>query len=204
MPLSSLVLFAAVYAVAVASPGPGIVALVARVLARRGTSGIAAFAAGFVAGDLIWFALTATGFALVVQILVPLFVALKYGGALYLAYLAWRAWTAPVQDIAAEPPRGETPSRLFLCGLTLTLGNPKVILFFLALLPSVIDIDHLGPLGIAEISATIVVVLSTILFAYALAAARARRIFTSPRARLAINRGAGAVMAGAAVAVVAR
>jgi hypothetical protein len=64
VPLSSLALFAAIYAVAVASPGPGIAALVARVLSR-GTGGMPAFVAGFVVGDLAWFAVAAKGFALV-------------------------------------------------------------------------------------------------------------------------------------------
>lgn len=203
MPLSSLALFAVVYAVAVASPGPGIAALVARVLAR-GTGGIVFFASGFVLGDLIWFGLTATGFALAAQAVAPVFVALRYGGALYLAYLAWRIWTAPPEDGASEPVEGEGRLRLFLGGLALTLGNPKVILFFLALLPSVIDLDRLSPLGIAEMSATIVIVLGTILLAYVLVAARARRVFTSPRARRAINRGAGTVMAGAAAVIATR
>ncbi|WP_430910599.1 LysE family translocator [Methylobacterium sp. sgz302541] len=203
MPLSGLALFVAVYTVAAASPGPGIAALVARVLAR-GTGGIAFFVAGFVVGDLIWFGLTAAGFALAMQAVAPVFVALRYGGALYLAYLAWRTWTAPPDDRAPETVNGDGRLRLFLGGFALTLGNPKVILFFLALLPSVIDLDHATPLGIAEIGATIVVVLTTILFAYVLAAARAHRAFTSRRARRAINRGAGIVMAGAAAVIATR
>ena len=203
MPLSSLAFFAAVYAIAVASPGPGIAALVARVLAR-GTPGIIGFAAGFVAGDLIWFSLTVAGLAMVAQTFAIGFVVLKYAGAIYLAYLAWGAWTARTDAVEVAPMAGHGAVRLFLGGLTLTLGNPKVILFFLALLPTVVDLDHLTPLGIAEIAATIVVVLSAVLAAYVLAAARARRVFTSSRARRAINRGAGTVMAGAAVAIVAR
>ncbi len=55
-----------------------------------------------------------------------------------------------------------------------------------------------------EIAATIVVVLSTTLVAYALAAVRVRRFFGSVRARRAVNRGAGTVMAGAALAVATR
>ena len=203
MPLSSLALFAAVYAVAVASPGPGIAALVARVLAR-GTPGVVAFGAGFVVGDLFWFALTATGFAVVAQTFALGFVILKYVGALYLAFLAWRAWAARCDTVEAAPIEGDSAVRLFLGGLVVTLGNPKVILFFLALLPTVIDLDHLTALGIAEIAAAIVVVLSVVLAAYVLAAARARRAFTSPRACRLMNRGAGTVMAGAAVAIVAR
>src|ERR1700690_2077744 len=53
--LSSLALFAGVYLAATATPGPGVAALVARVLGR-GLWGIAPFIAGFVVGDLIWFA----------------------------------------------------------------------------------------------------------------------------------------------------
>jgi len=203
MPLSSLVLFASVYLVAVASPGPGIAALVARVLAR-GTAGIVGFAAGFVVGDLFWFSVAAMGFALVAQSVAVVFVVLKYAGAAYLGYLAWKTWTARTDTVEAASLDGDSALRLFLGGLTLTLGNPKVILFFLALLPSVVDVDHLTPLGLAEIGATIVIVLGAVLTAYVLAAARARRIFTSCRARRAINRGAGTVIAGAAVAIATR
>lgn len=203
MPLSSLLLFAAVYAVAVASPGPGIFALVARVLAR-GSRGIPAFIAGFLVGDLLWFSIAATGFALLAQSFAALFVGIRYLGAAYLAYLAWRTWTAPVEPLESEPVRGESGPRLFLGGLALTLGNPKVVLFFLALLPTVIDLEHLTPLGMIEIAATIVVVLGTTLGAYALAAVRVRRFFGSVRARRAVNRGAGTVMAGAALAVATR
>ncbi|WP_244478541.1 hypothetical protein [Methylobacterium sp. Leaf113] len=64
----------------------------------------------------------------------------------------------------------------------MTLGNPKVILFFLALLPSVVDLSHL----------------------YVLAAVRARRIFTARRARRRINQGSAIVMAGAAAAIALR
>ncbi|MBA9068227.1 threonine/homoserine/homoserine lactone efflux protein [Methylobacterium sp. RAS18] len=203
MPLSSLALFAAVYAVAVASPGPGVFALVARVLAR-GTRGVPAFIAGFLVGDLLWFSIAATGFALLAQSFAALFIGIRYLGAAYLAYLAWRAWTAPVEPISGEPLHGESGARLFLGGLALTLGNPKVVLFFLALLPTVIDLEHLTPLGMIEIAATIVAVLSATLTAYALAAVRVRRLFVSVGARRAINRGSGTVMAGAAIAVAVR
>ena len=203
MSIANLLLFAGLYAVAVALPGPGIAALVARVLAR-GTSGIAAFIAGFVVGDLVWFGVAAAGMAFVAQSLAVAFVVLKYAGAAYLAVLAWKAWNAPVAPIEVMPVDEEGRMRLFVGGLLLTLGNPKVILFFLALLPGVIDLDRLNASGFTAMGATIIVVLSGVLSAYAGAAARARRVFTSQRARRAINRGAGTVMAGAAVAIATR
>ena len=57
-----LLIFALVYALAVATPGPGIAAVIARGLGR-GTHGAPAFIAGFLVGDLIWFTLAALGLA---------------------------------------------------------------------------------------------------------------------------------------------
>src|SRR5215813_2435906 len=122
MTLTGLLLFSAAYATAVISPGPGVAALVARVLAR-GLRGAPAFIAGFLVGDLIWFTLAATGLALLAQIFAIVFVVVKYVGAIYLLYLAWRLWTAP--PAAGEPAeigRGERPARLFFGSLSLTLG----------------------------------------------------------------------------------
>ena len=53
MDLTALLVFTATLAVAVASPGPGVIALVARVIGR-GPQGSAAYVAGFVVGDVVW------------------------------------------------------------------------------------------------------------------------------------------------------
>jgi len=204
MSIAGLLLFCAAYAVATASPGPGIAAVLARVLGR-GLRGVPAFIAGFVVGDLVWFTVAATGLAVLAQTFAALFMAIKYAGAAYLLYLAWKLWTAPAQqtEVTADP-RADSAWRLFLGGLSVTLGNPKVIVFFLALLPTVIDLANLSVAGFVEIALLIVVILSCVLTAYALAAAGARRLFTSPRSIRVINRGTGTVMAGAAVAIAAR
>lgn len=59
MHLASLLTFATAYFVAMVMPGPGVTAVIARVLAR-GTSGAAAFIAGSVVGNFVWFAIAAT------------------------------------------------------------------------------------------------------------------------------------------------
>ena len=43
--------------------------------------------------------------------------------------------------------------RLFLTGLSLTLGNPKTMVFYLALLPNLLDLAAITPLGFAELVA---------------------------------------------------
>ncbi len=66
--------------------------------------------------------------------------ALRFGGALYLAYLAWQAvrpgGRSPFEVRALE---SDSPRRLFLMGLFTNLLNPKQALFILALLPQFID-----------------------------------------------------------------
>jgi threonine/homoserine/homoserine lactone efflux protein len=204
MDLAGLVVFGTALLVAAASPGPGIAALVARVLGR-GPRGAVAFSAGLAVGDVVWLACAVVGLAALAEAFHGLFLAIKYGGVAYLAYLAYRIWTAPVEAraLAAETAR-EHPFRLFLAGLALTLGNPKVMVFYLALLPTILDLSRVTVWGFAELVGVTLSVLAVVFAAYALAAARARRLFTSPKALRALNRATGATMAGAAVAIAAR
>ncbi|HEV7257433.1 MAG TPA: LysE family translocator [Bosea sp. (in: a-proteobacteria)] len=161
--------------------------------------------AGIVVGDLVWFALSALGLGVLVQSFHGIFVAIKYAGCAYLVYLAWKAWTAPTG--AAPPPPGSVSGegpRLFLGGLALTLGNPKVMVFFLSILPLVVDLQAMTPLAFAEIAALIAPIITGTLLAYAYAADRARRLVASPRAMRWVNRVTGGVMLGAAAAIAAR
>jgi threonine/homoserine/homoserine lactone efflux protein len=204
MDLAGLVVFASALFIAAASPGPGIAAIVARVLGR-GTSGAAAFTAGVAIGDVVWLTIAVLGLAAIAQSFHGVFLAIKYAGAAYLLYLAWKLWTAPVAAaaMAADASR-ESPLRLFLAGLAVTMGNPKVMVFYLALLPVLVDLAAITVLGYAELVAVTLAVLATVFTFYVVLAARARRLFASPRALKAVNRGTGALMAGAAAAIATR
>lgn len=204
MTLTSLLLFASVYFVAVASPGPGMAAVIARGLGQ-GMAAAPAFVAGFIVGDLVWFTIAATGLAVVAQTFESLFLAIKYAGCAYLLYLAWKIWTAPVaaQDVTVAGDNVRSlPS--FLGTLTLTLGNPKVIVFFLSLMPLVVELKSITPLVFIEMAAVIILVFTPVLFTTLYLADRARRVFTSEKALKRINRGTAAVMAGAAAVIAAR
>ena len=201
MTIAGLMIFAAAYAMAVASPGPGVAAILAKALGN-GLKGMGAFILGFVAGDLVLFLIAAFGLAAVAQAHAGVLAFIKYAGAACLLYLAWKLWTAPVvaTEVAAktEPTAGP---RLFLTSFALTIGNPKPIIFFMAILPAIVDLGRLDAVGILEIATVIVVIITSILALYAVAAARARALFSSPRSTKALNRGTGAVMACAAAAV---
>ena len=204
MTIYGLPTFCAVYALAVAAPGPGVAAVIARSLAH-GLKGAPAFIGGFMVGDLVWFAIAATGLAALARTAATLFVAIKWVGVAYLLYLAWKLWTAPAASVeVAETDDRQHGWRAFIASLMLTLANPKTILFFLALLPTVINLASLNALRFIEISAVMCVVLPCVLGAYAFLAARARQLFTTPRAVRRLNRASGVAMAGAAVVVATR
>ena len=202
MSLHGLALFCLVYLLATAAPGPGITAVLARVLSR-GAGGVGYFIAGFVVGDLVWITFAATGMAALAQSAHTAFVAVRFAGALYLLYLAYRLWTAPAQPLGADDGGAapQRPSQLFLGSFALTMGNPKVMVFFLAILPTVVDLSRLTVFDYLVLCAAICSILTGVLGAYVLAALRARRLFRSARAVRWLNRGSGSVMVGAAAAV---
>lgn len=200
-----MVSFCAIYMLAVATPGPGVAAVIARGLAR-GPQDATAFIAGFVVGDLLWFLGAVLGLCALAQTAHTAFVVVRYLGAAYLLFLAYKMWSAqarrlgPIDAAAVE----QRPLNLFLGSLTLTLSNPKPMIFYVALLPTVVDLERLTTLGYIEIGAAIAIILPAILGTYVLAAARARAWFQSPRANRLLNRTSGSLMAAAAVAVVTR
>jgi threonine/homoserine/homoserine lactone efflux protein len=200
MDLTALLIFTGALLVAVASPGPGIVALVARVIGG-GLAGVAPFLAGLILGDLLWLAAAVLGLAVVART----FTVIKFAGAAYLLYLAYRMWTAPTgAESVAAAPRHDRSATLFLAGLSVSLGNPKVAGFYLALLPNLIDLGRVDLLGYAELAGLCIAVLTVVLGGYALAAARARTLFNSPRTVRWFNWTGGTLMAGAAIAVASK
>ncbi|MEO3431249.1 LysE family translocator [Pelagibius sp. CAU 1746] len=203
MELSSLLIFAGALMVAAGSPGPSIAALVARVL-TGGWRGVLPFLAAMWIGEAIWLSLAVWGLAAIAESLQVLFTVIKYLGVAYLLYLAWRMWFAPAEVSDAALPAARSGRRLFAAGMAVTLGNPKIMVFYLALLPAIIDLGTITLAGWAELTATMLAVLTAVDLGWALLAAQARRLLRTPRAVRAVNRLSAGVMAGAAAAIATR
>ncbi|MGB3418498.1 MAG: LysE family translocator [Mesorhizobium sp.] len=203
MHLASLLIFAAALFVAAGSPGPSVAALVARVISK-GFRDVFPFLAAMWIGEGIWLSFAVFGLAVVAQTFHVAFVIVKWAGVGYLAYLAWKMWTAPVEAGEGEMPREDSPIKLFLAGMAVTLGNPKIMMFYLALLPTIIDLASVTLAGWAELTLTMAVVLACVDLTWVLAASQARKLLKSPRAMRIANRLSAATMAGAAAAIAAR
>jgi threonine/homoserine/homoserine lactone efflux protein len=152
-------------------------------------------------GDWALMSLSAFGLALLAQSLGKLFLIVKLAGAAYLFYLGYKYWVAEAADTTDIVPADVRGG--FLSQLALTLGNPKAIAFFVALLPTVIDLHHLSLSGYVQLCAASYVLIPAITLTYAGLASRVRGLVTSRNARRLINRVAGAIMVGAGVGVAA-
>jgi threonine/homoserine/homoserine lactone efflux protein len=75
------------------------------------------------------------------------------------------------------------------------------MVFFLALLPTVLDLSRMTLIDSIQVGVAICIILSTVFWCYAMAAMRMRGLFNSTKAVRWLNRGTGTAMAGAAVAV---
>jgi len=202
MTATALMGFALALMVAAGSPGPSIAALVARTL-TGGLREVLPFLVAMWIGEAIWLTVAVAGLAVAAQAFALLFAVIKFAGILYLLWLAWTMWTT-APDLARKPmPAGRRPWRMFLAGIAITLGNPKIMVFYLAVVPTLLDLGHLTFGAWAELTLAMLVVLIAIDLGWALAAARARRLFKNHRAVRVANRASATLMVGAAAAIAA-
>jgi threonine/homoserine/homoserine lactone efflux protein len=201
--LSALALFAAALVVNAGSPGPSIAALVARVISG-GLASVLPFLLAMWIGEALWLVAAVMGLGFLASQFHYAFLFIKYVGIAYLAWLAWKMWHAPVTVKAGDMPASGSPYRMFATGLALTIGNPKIMVFYLALLPSLINLDAVSAVGLAELVIVAFAVMMTVDLAWAFAAAWARTWLRSERAVRMANRASATAMGGAAVVLATR
>lgn len=118
-------------------PGPNVALIVATSLSRGPRAGLATVA-GTCAAMVPQLALTCLGMSALLAGVAEAFAVLRWLGVAYLAWLAYRAFPAPVAALSATAqPR---PTRaLFLRGFLVSLSNPKTLFFFAAFFPQFLD-----------------------------------------------------------------
>jgi threonine/homoserine/homoserine lactone efflux protein len=203
MALSGLLVFALALIVAAGSPGPSVAALVARVL-TNGFRDVLPFLAAMWLGEAMWLTCAVAGLAVLAHAFATVFLVLKFAGVAYLLFLAWKMWFAPGDVQEGSLPGTQSPWRMFTAGLMVTLGNPKIMVFYLALLPTIIDLSRVGTVAWFELVLTMLIVLMSVDLGWALLAVRARTLLKSRRAVKIANRASATAMAGAAAAIASR
>lgn len=204
MTLAGFAAYAVALGVAAAIPGPGVTAIVARALGSGFRSSFAMML-GVVLGDLVWMTAVILGLALVAQTFGLAFMVIKWAGVAYLAWLAWKFWRdgISVEKVQAKKGAGGFVSN-FAGGLALTLGNPKTMVFYMAIMPTIVNLKTVTLYDYAVLSVVTVLVLLATLSPYLVLATKARGFLQSPRGLKILSRGAAVFMFGAAAAIAAR
>ncbi len=198
---SGFAFFAIVYFVFVITPGPGVAAMIARGLGT-GMKGALPYALGFMLGDMVWFTIAATGLAALATQFAFAFTVVKFAGCAYLIYLAWKIWHTPVHTTDIKRVNVATdPWPSFIGSLTLCLGNPKVIVFFISIMPLVIDVKQVTLISYFAMLIVMAPFVPLLTFSVLYLAKRARLVFQSTTALRRINRGSAVLMAGAATVI---
>jgi threonine/homoserine/homoserine lactone efflux protein len=200
---SALLLFAGALLINAGTPGPSIGALVARVV-TRGPGAVLPFLAAMWIGEALWLTVAVCGLTAIAARFALAFTVIKFLGIAYLLVLAWRMWHRPATAEGTSLPESGSPAGLFLSGLAVTLGNPKLMAFYLAVLPALIDLRAVSLTSWAELVSTMAVVLIAVDLAWVVAATAARRLLRSPRAVRISNRVGAVAMGGAAIGIAAK
>ena len=185
------------------SPGPGLATIISRALASGAAAGLAV-TGGLVLGDFVFMVIAMVGMTAIAAALGPLFALLKYAGAAYLVWLGISVLRGSAKPMTVKPRAGQGTLKDIGLGLLVTMGNPKSILFYSALLPTFLDMTRIH-LGDFVVLAAIVVVISYIVYGgYILLAERSRRMLSSTKASKLFKRTTGALLIGSGIAVAAR
>lgn len=203
MTLNSIVaLFGTMFVLAII-PGPSVFAVVARSIANGFSHGLVT-SLGIVAGDFIFILLAIYGLWSLAELLDSLFIIVKYLGGGYLIWLGISLMRSKPESVVIEEINEVSWWSNFLCGLFITLSDPKAILFYMSFLPAFVDLSSLSIIdtGLIMLSATVAVGGAKLCYAYM--AHKARLLFTSAHGKKIMNFSAAGVMMGTGIFLIVK
>lgn len=133
--VGTLVAFGLVSLGMVCSPGPNMIYLISRSITQGRMAGIVSLF-GVVLGFIVYITATMLGLTAIFNAVPAAYAAVKWAGATYLLWLAWKA-IKPGSASILEPfaLSVEGPRKLFLMGFMTNLLNPKIAVLYISLLP---------------------------------------------------------------------
>jgi homoserine/homoserine lactone efflux protein len=193
-------LFAVTETVLCFTPGPAVLLVLAQGLARGTASSIWANL-GILAGNTLYFVLSATSLGALLVASYELFALIRWGGAAYLIWLGVTTFFGRSSMLSVAPADVTVRSRgqIFVNGFVLQAANPKALVFFTALLPQFIDPRGGVVAQVAILAVTSVVIEFLVLLAYGALAGRLTSWAARPRFRTLANRVAGSMLVTAGV-----
>lgn len=186
------------------TPGPGVFALLGKAM-TSGVKDCYALSLGMTISDIVYLVLATFGLAVIAENYSGLFLTIRFIGAGYLMYLGWKMWTAEVTE-KIDNNTIKTASFMsgFIQGFLISASNPKVILFYIAFLPTFIDLSQLTHSDIVVLSILTFFALMIGLMLVSYGASTVKRYMKSETATRRLNRTAGSIMFAAGLFLLSR
>lgn len=199
MPIELWLAFVAASGVLLVIPGPTILTVISYSVAHGRRSNVPLVAA-VALGDSTALVLSLLGLGALLQASAFWFTLVKWAGGLYLLYLGIRMLRAGVSPAVLLTPAAEASRwKLFANTYLVTALNPKGIVFFVAFLPQFVSpgADAAHQLWILAVTFVALAILNASL--YAVFAASARKLMSSPRASRRFNLAGGTLLSAAGI-----
>jgi len=177
------------------SPGPGVIASVSTALSKGFKSSLL-FISGLVIGDIFFFILAIIGMSAISKIMGQLFFIIKIIGGLYLIYIGFEIIKHRKDRIIFKNEKNPKYKTL-LSALLITLGNPKPILFYASVVPTIIDIARINLYEIMAIIFIISAVSFIVVGSYCYLAIMSKSLLLKKKFQNKINLASGMIMASA-------
>lgn len=199
MTLESAISFFIAILIFAITPGPGVFAVIAHAFVNS-ARGCVTLTLGIAVSDILYLIAACLGLAAIATHWAEAFMVIRFAGAAYLIYLGWKMWTTPLDLNAVNTKTTKTGMALnFLQGFLISASNPKVILFYIAFLPTFMDLTTLDQTDIVLACLLTFAALMLGTMTIAVFAAKAKYWFRSKRTMRQLNGTAGSMMVGAGV-----
>ena len=169
-------------------PGPDNLFVLAQSISQGKKAGIAT-ALGLCSGLIVHVAAAALGISAIIYQSAIAFAIVKYAGAAYLLYLAWKSFREKESGLTLNNQKSLNYRSLYKKGILMNILNPKVSLFFLALLPQFVE-QSTGHVPIQMLVLGVVFMLQAIIIFIAISffSEKVRNLFLkSPRISKKLN-----------------
>jgi len=177
-----------------ATPGPGVFGSMAKA-AAEGFKMSLFFIGGLVLGDIIFLSLALLGLSAISKMMGDMFVAIRIVGGLYLIYLGIKMFRSSPNSTNTKTNWDENKWQTCVSGFLLTLGNPKPILFYASVLPTIINFNEVRLIDALVMMMLVALVSFSVLGTYSYIASLSHKIQLSEKMQTRTNQAAGFVLA---------
>ena len=178
-----------------ATPGAGVFASVTTALAQ-GFNKSLLLIGGLVLGDIIFFLLALAGLSAAATLMGELFFFIKIAGGIYLIYLGIKMYRQNSSVFEEMKVEKKSSLKIFVSGFLVTMGNPKPILFYASVVPTIIDVPSVTPLDIFVLTGVITLTSFTVIGSYCYLAAISKKLVRKTSTAKRLNKTAGIVLCG--------